>query len=163
MPPMADGAAATAMWVLVEETEIEALAGDSAGAQRFTVGGATVLLGPSGSVIITTAGDVPGHSGVWSAEEVRLVGPAPAPVTKRLLGDSEVWGADESSLPIHLRRRSSTTRSCTGPLLRPIARPVYLGREALRCLFRRRRVRHAPCVSRGPRPAWSSVRLCHRC
>ncbi|MFE1203674.1 hypothetical protein ACFW5V_18500 [Streptomyces sp. NPDC058762] len=102
---MADEAAATTMWVLVEETEIEALAGDPVGAQRFTVGGATVVLGPSGSVIITAPGDVPGHSGVWSAEEVRLVGPAPAPVTKRLLGDSEVWGADESSLPIHLAVR----------------------------------------------------------
>lgn len=105
MPPMADGVAATALWVLVEETEIEALAGGPAGAQRFTVSGATVVLGPSGSVIITAAGDVLGHSGVWSAEEVRLVGPAPAPVTKRLLGDPEAWVADESSLPIHLAVR----------------------------------------------------------
>jgi hypothetical protein len=42
---------------------------------------------------------------VWNAEEVRLAGPAPAPVTKRLLGGLEAWGADESSLPIHLAVR----------------------------------------------------------
>lgn len=75
---MADGAAAITMWVLVEETEIEALAGDPAGAQRFTVGGATVVLGPSGSVIITAAGDVPGTAecgaprrSVWSVRRPR--------------------------------------------------------------------------------------------
>ncbi|MFD5450619.1 hypothetical protein ACWDTR_28300 [Streptomyces sp. NPDC003470] len=56
-------------------------------------------------MIITAAGDALGGSGVWSAEEVRLIGEAPAPVTKRLLGDLEAWGADESSLPIHLAVR----------------------------------------------------------
>ncbi|MEV5644920.1 hypothetical protein AB0L67_33045 [Streptomyces flaveolus] len=102
---MADGVAATALWALVEEAEIEALVGGPSDMQRFAVGGATVVLGPSGSVIITAAGDALGDSGVWSAEEVRLVGEAPAPVTKRLLGDLEAWGADESSLPIHLAVR----------------------------------------------------------
>ncbi|MEU6106558.1 hypothetical protein [Streptomyces flaveolus] len=102
---MADGVAATALWALVEEAEIEALAGDPSDMQRFAVGGATVVLGTSGSVVITAAGDALGDSGVWSAEEVRLVGEAPAPVTKRLLGDLEAWGADESSLPIHLAVR----------------------------------------------------------
>ncbi|MFD8201196.1 hypothetical protein [Streptomyces sp. NPDC059701] len=102
---MADGIVATALWTLVEEAEIEALAGDPSDMQRFAVGGATVVLGTSGSVIITAAGDALGGSGVWSAEEVRLIGEAPAPVTKRLLGDLEAWGADESSLPIHLAVR----------------------------------------------------------
>ncbi|MCG8969075.1 hypothetical protein [Streptomyces sp. CL12-4] len=102
---MADGVAAIALWALVEEAEIEALVGGSADAQRFAVGGATVVLGSSGSVVITAAGDAMGDSGVWSAEEVRLLGEAPAPVTRRLLGDLEVWGADESSLPIHLAVR----------------------------------------------------------
>ncbi|MEV5666930.1 hypothetical protein [Streptomyces flaveolus] len=102
---MADGVAATALWALVEEAEIEALVGGPSDMQRFAVGGATVVLGLSGSVIITAAGDALGDSGVWSAEEVRLVGEAPAPVTKRLLGDLEAWGADESSLPIHLAVR----------------------------------------------------------
>ncbi|MER6847015.1 hypothetical protein AB0A81_26410 [Streptomyces flaveolus] len=102
---MADGVAATALWTLVEEAEIEALAGGPSDMQRFTVGGATVVLGTSGSVVITAAGDALGDSGVWSAEEVRLIGEAPAPVTKRLLGDLEAWGADESSLPIHLAVR----------------------------------------------------------
>ncbi|MFC7015383.1 aldehyde dehydrogenase family protein [Streptomyces viridiviolaceus] len=105
MPPMTDGVATTELWALVEEAEIEALAGGPADTQRFTVGGAIVLLGPSGSAVITVAGDALGHSGVWSAEEVRQVGPAPAPVTKRLLGGPEAWGADESSLPTHLAVR----------------------------------------------------------
>ncbi|MFF8884074.1 hypothetical protein [Streptomyces flaveolus] len=102
---MADEVAATALWTLVEEAEIEALAGGLSDMQRFAVGGATVVLGTLGSVIITAAGDALGDSGVWSAEEVRLVGEVPAPVTKRLLGDLEAWGADESSLPIHLAVR----------------------------------------------------------
>ncbi|MER7720899.1 hypothetical protein ABTX99_28870 [Streptomyces flaveolus] len=57
---MADGVAATALWTLVEEAEIEALTGKPSDTQRFTVGGATVVLGPSGSVIITAAGDALG-------------------------------------------------------------------------------------------------------
>ncbi|MEU0853108.1 hypothetical protein ABZ387_34985 [Streptomyces flaveolus] len=125
---MADGVAAAALWALVEEAEIEALVGGQSDMQRFAVGGASVVLGPSGSVIITAAGDALGDSGVWSAEEVRLVGEAPAPVTKRLLGDLEAWGADESSLPIHLAvrvaegllylgtgRRQRAVGRCTAP------------------------------------------------
>ncbi|WP_225634307.1 hypothetical protein [Streptomyces solaniscabiei] len=102
---MADGVAATALWALMEEAEIEALVGGPGGVQRFTVGGATVVLGPSGSVVVTAARDALGDSGVWSAEEVRLVGEAPEPVTKRLLGGLEAWGADELSLPLHLAVR----------------------------------------------------------
>jgi alkylhydroperoxidase family enzyme len=75
---MAGGVAATALWALMDEAEIEALAGDPSDVRRFTVGGATVVLVPSGSVVITAARDALGDRGVWSAEEVRLVGEAPA-------------------------------------------------------------------------------------
>ncbi|MFE4826258.1 hypothetical protein [Streptomyces sp. NPDC056672] len=72
-------------------------------ADRFTVGGAGVVIGPVGMVIVAEAGDAPASSGVWSAEEVRLIGPAPAPVTERLMGSPR--GVDESSLPIHIAVR----------------------------------------------------------
>ncbi|MEU8777180.1 hypothetical protein [Streptomyces sp. NPDC048606] len=62
-----------------------ALVGESAEAERFAVGGADVVLGPSGTLIIAEAADVPGRSGVWNAEEFRLFGPAPASVTDRLM------------------------------------------------------------------------------
>ncbi|MFF1278839.1 hypothetical protein ACFVZC_36625 [Streptomyces marokkonensis] len=79
------------------------LVGGSVTAGRFTVGGASVVIGPAGMVIIAEASDAPARSGVWSAEEVRLIGPAPAPVTERLMGAP--WGADDSSLPIHIAVR----------------------------------------------------------
>ncbi|MEV6161640.1 hypothetical protein AB0L71_06900 [Streptomyces sp. NPDC052052] len=79
-----------------------ALVGGSAVAERFTVGGADVVIGPTGMVITTDASDDPTRSGVWSAKEVRLLGPAPAPVTERLIGSPS--GA-ETSLPIHIAVR----------------------------------------------------------
>ncbi|MFF8798121.1 hypothetical protein [Streptomyces globisporus] len=82
---------------------VSVLVGGSVTARRFTVGGAGVVIGPAGMVIITEASDAPARSGVWSAEEVRLIGPAPAPVTERLMGSP--WGVDESSLPIHIAVR----------------------------------------------------------
>lgn len=54
-------------------------------------------------VIIVEASDAPAKSGVWSAEEVRLIGPAPTPVAERLMGAP--WGVDEGSLPIHIAVR----------------------------------------------------------
>ncbi|WP_042804597.1 hypothetical protein [Streptomyces sp. C] len=86
-----------------DEERIPDLVGDSAMAERFTVGGASVVMGPSGMLIIAEVGDDPSRSGVWNAEEVRLFGPAPAPVTDRLMGAP--WGAGESSLPIHIAVR----------------------------------------------------------
>ncbi|MYV46168.1 hypothetical protein [Streptomyces sp. SID2888] len=87
-----------------EEQYVPTLVGDPMTAGRFTAGGADVLLGPAGTLIITEADDEPARSGVWNAEEVRLVGPAPAPVTERLL--ELPWGADQSSLPIHIAVRA---------------------------------------------------------
>ncbi|MFK0201763.1 hypothetical protein [Streptomyces lavendulae] len=54
-------------------------------------------------MIIVEAGDSPARSGVWSAEAVRLVGPAPAPVAERMMGSPHT--ADEGSLPIHIAVR----------------------------------------------------------
>ncbi|MFD9409709.1 hypothetical protein ACFWBN_22210 [Streptomyces sp. NPDC059989] len=79
------------------------MVGDSAMAGRFTAGGADVVIGPSGMLIIAEAGDDPARSGVWNAEEVRVYGPAPAPVTDRLLASP--WGSDEGPLPIHVAVR----------------------------------------------------------
>lgn len=52
----------------------------------FPVPGALVVLGSSSLVIIADASDHPKVSGVWNAQEFRLVGPAPAPVVSRLMG-----------------------------------------------------------------------------
>ncbi|MFJ7496831.1 hypothetical protein ACIQZB_37915 [Streptomyces sp. NPDC097727] len=82
---------------------VPVLVGGSIAAGRFTAGGASVVIGPAGTVIIMEASDAPDRSGVWSAEEVRLIGPAPAPVTERLMGSH--WGVDQSSLPIHIAVR----------------------------------------------------------
>ncbi|MFI1355252.1 hypothetical protein ACH4TV_17025 [Streptomyces sp. NPDC020898] len=82
---------------------ISGLVGGSVTAGRFVVGGAGIVIGPAGTVIIAEANDAPARSGVWSAEEVRLIGPAPAPVTERLMRSP--WGADENPLPIHITVR----------------------------------------------------------
>ncbi|MGW5235656.1 hypothetical protein ACWEQU_26025 [Streptomyces nodosus] len=87
-----------------EEQHMPVLVGDPMRAGRFTTGGADVLLGPAGTLIITEADDEPARSGVWNAEEFHLIGPAPAPVTERLL--EPPWGADRSSLPIHIAVRA---------------------------------------------------------
>ncbi|MFJ4686976.1 hypothetical protein [Streptomyces sp. NPDC088789] len=71
---------------------------------RFAVGGADVVMGSAGTVIIAEAWDVPDRSGVWSAGEVRLIGPAPDPVRERLVG--QPGGRTGSPLPIHLAVRS---------------------------------------------------------
>ncbi|MFI9183785.1 hypothetical protein ACIGXG_16355 [Streptomyces goshikiensis] len=55
-------------------------------AEVFPVPGAIVVVGPSSTVIIAHPGDDPEVSGVWNAQEFRLVGPAPAPVVSRLMG-----------------------------------------------------------------------------
>ncbi|MER6523004.1 hypothetical protein ACFWHQ_38155 [Streptomyces sp. NPDC060334] len=100
---MTDQVPAVIPALVFDAERIPALVGVSATAGRFTVGGASVVIGPSGMLITTETGDDPARSGVWNAEEVRLFGPAPAPVTERLMGSP--WGADESSLPIHIAVR----------------------------------------------------------
>lgn len=92
--------------VLTDEAQAFALVGGAEDAERFTFGGATVVIGPVGTVIVTDAGDRgPDRSGVWNLEEVRLFGPAPAPVTERLTGRTWRWGADDEVLPVHLMVR----------------------------------------------------------
>ncbi|MFI9780813.1 hypothetical protein ACIHCV_40200 [Streptomyces sp. NPDC051956] len=89
--------------LVFDREHVPVLVGGSVVAGRFTVGGAGVVIGPVGMVIIAEASDTPSKSGVWSAEEVRLIGPAPAPVTERLMGAP--WSVAESSLPIHITVR----------------------------------------------------------
>lgn len=72
-------------------------------AGRYAVGGVVVVMGPAGMVVIMEAGDGLDRSGVWNAEEVRLLGPAPVAVADRLMGSS--WGGDETLLPIHIAVR----------------------------------------------------------
>jgi hypothetical protein len=72
--------------LVFDREHVPVLVGGSVVAGRFTVGGASVVIGPVGMVIIAEASDAPAKSGVWSAEEVRLIGPAPAPITERLMG-----------------------------------------------------------------------------
>ncbi|WP_404962497.1 hypothetical protein [Streptomyces sp. 147326] len=100
---MTDQVSAVIPALVFDVERIPGLVGDLAMAGRFTVGGASVVMGPSGMLIIAEAGDDPARSGVWNAEEVRLFGPAPAPVTERLMGSP--WGTDEGSLPIHIAVR----------------------------------------------------------
>ncbi|GGQ38108.1 hypothetical protein GCM10010266_71780 [Streptomyces griseomycini] len=86
--------------LVFDRERVPMLVGGSVIAGRFRVGGASVVMGPAGMVIIAEASDAPARSGVWSAEEVRLIGPAPAPVTERLME----WGKEGSS-PIHIAVR----------------------------------------------------------
>ncbi|MEU5256279.1 hypothetical protein [Streptomyces longwoodensis] len=102
---MTDQGPAIPTAVLADEVQMEALVGSAATVERFMFGGATVVMGPSGTVAITEVGDALDRSCVWNAEEVRLVGQAPAPVMDRLVGRRGRVGADETSLPIHLAVR----------------------------------------------------------
>ncbi|MCX5192493.1 hypothetical protein OOK31_01075 [Streptomyces sp. NBC_00249] len=101
---MTDQVPAVAPGRAVEEPWLSALVGGPDTAGPFTVGGARVLLGPAGTAVVVEAGDVPSRSGVWNAVEVRLLGPAPAPVTERLLGAP--WGTDARALPVHVAVRT---------------------------------------------------------
>lgn len=82
---------------------VPVLVGGSAAPRRFTVGGASVVMGPAAMLIIAEASGAPARSGVWNAERFRLIGPAPAPVTERLMGAP--WGVDERASPIHIAVR----------------------------------------------------------
>ncbi|MEW2372544.1 hypothetical protein AB0940_24705 [Streptomyces sp. NPDC006656] len=100
---MTDQGSAAIPALVFDEEHVSVLVGGSVSAERFMVGDASILIGRAGTVITVEAGDSPARSGVWSAEKVRLIGPAPASVTKRLLGSP--WVADESSLQIHIAVR----------------------------------------------------------
>ncbi|MFJ2223348.1 hypothetical protein ACIOFY_25310 [Streptomyces anulatus] len=89
--------------LVFDEEHVSVLVGTSAIAGPFMVGGASIVIGQAGTVIIVEASDTPARSGVWSAEEIRLVGSAPAPVTERLMGAPR--DTDENSLPIHIAVR----------------------------------------------------------
>lgn len=80
--------------------QAHALAGDMA--ESFAFGTATVVIGGTGTVILVEAGDTLGESGVWNADEVRLLGPAPTPVRKRLMEEPWAQGTHEAALPVHL-------------------------------------------------------------
>ncbi|MFF5298691.1 hypothetical protein ACFY5F_04955 [Streptomyces sp. NPDC013161] len=83
-----------------------ALCGGTAVTQGFTFGSATVVMGDAGTLIIVEAGDALDRSCVWNADEVRLLGPAPTPVIKRLVEEPWERGADETKSPIHLTVRN---------------------------------------------------------
>ncbi|MCX4738567.1 hypothetical protein OG412_07940 [Streptomyces antibioticus] len=92
---MVDRIPAVPMEASTEEARAFALVGGAEEVEHFTFGGVTVVIGPTGTVIVTEAGDRGlDRSEVWNAEEVRLFGPAPSPVTERLAGDED--------LPVHL-------------------------------------------------------------
>lgn len=100
---MTDQDSAAIPALVFDEEHTAVLVGGSASARRFMVGSASIVIGQAGMVIIAEASDSPVGGGVWSAEELRLIGPAPTPIMERLMGSP--WGADESSLPIHVAVR----------------------------------------------------------
>ncbi|MFF0043554.1 hypothetical protein ACFYRG_46575 [Streptomyces mirabilis] len=112
---------------LVTDEWAYALCGGMAATEGFTFGSATVVMGDAGTLIIVEAGDALDRSCVWNADEVRLLGPAPTPVRKRLVEEPWEWGADDTKLPVHLTVRNSEglvylgTGSVTraGTVLRP--------------------------------------------
>jgi hypothetical protein len=89
---------------LLDEARAYALVGGAAATDRFTFGGASVVIGPAGTLIITEAGDSPDRSGVWNAEEIRLLGPAPGPVTRRLTGHIPKWWNELADMGVTLLR-----------------------------------------------------------
>ncbi|WP_331733166.1 hypothetical protein OHU34_43760 (plasmid) [Streptomyces sp. NBC_00080] len=91
---------------VLTEAQAFALAGGVEEAEHFAFGAAMAVIGPSGTVIVIEAGDGGSDkSGVWNAEEVRLIGPAPRPVTERLVGRRWTWGAGDEVLPLHFMVR----------------------------------------------------------
>ncbi|MER5529488.1 hypothetical protein ABT075_33720, partial [Streptomyces sp. NPDC002677] len=112
---------------LVDDEWAYALCGGTVARESFTLGSATVVIGDAGTLIIVEAGDALDWSCVWNADEVRLLGPAPAPVRKRLVEEPWERGTDDRKLPVHLTVRDaeglmylgtgSVTRA--GTVLRP--------------------------------------------
>ncbi|MFE5208790.1 hypothetical protein [Streptomyces sp. NPDC056600] len=103
---MADQIPALPLRLSAEEAQVTALVGDAANTASYVLDGATVAIGPLGTVIITEAGDWgPDRSGVWNAEELRLFGPAPTSLTERLTTRTGRDGTDGKVLPVHLMVR----------------------------------------------------------
>ncbi|MEV7860297.1 hypothetical protein AB0O86_16025 [Streptomyces hirsutus] len=90
---------------LLNDMQAFALAGDAATRDSYTFGSATAVIGNAGTVIIVEAGDARDRSSVWNAEEVRLLGPAPTPVRKRLVDQPWERGTTDARLPVHLTAR----------------------------------------------------------
>ncbi|MER5990551.1 hypothetical protein [Streptomyces viridosporus] len=95
MPPMS----------LLNDMQAFALSGDAATRDSYTFGSATAVIGNAGTVITVEAGDALDRSSVWNAEEVRLLGPAPTPVRKRLVDQPWERGTTDARLPVHLMVR----------------------------------------------------------
>jgi hypothetical protein len=90
---------------LVDDMQAHAICGDTASAESFAFGSATVVIGDAGTVITVEAGDALDRSCGWNAGEVRLLGPAPTPVRKRLLEEPWALGTGGTQLPVHLMVR----------------------------------------------------------
>ncbi|MFF2523818.1 hypothetical protein [Streptomyces liangshanensis] len=89
---------------MVDEGAMLDLAGPDV--RVFPVPGAVVALGKSGTVIIAEASDDAAISGVWNSKQFRLIGPAPQPVSTRLMGPMPFTAAEKGpELPIHLAIR----------------------------------------------------------
>lgn len=89
---------------MVDEDAMLDLAGPDV--RVFPVPGAVVALGESGTVIIAEPGDDAAVSGVWNDEQFRLIGPAPEPVSARLMGPMPFTTVEKGpKLPIHLSIR----------------------------------------------------------
>lgn len=99
---MADHSPAISLMSLVNDMQAYALCGDTTAAESFTFGSATIVIGAAGTVIIVEAGDALDRSGVWNAEEVRLLGPAPTPV---MAGCSHALLRRPRACPAYLGRR----------------------------------------------------------
>ncbi|MCK8679352.1 hypothetical protein [Streptomyces lichenis] len=87
-----------------DEEYVPLLVGGPTTAERHTVGRAGVVMGPGGTVIVLDAHAAGDRSGVGNAERVRLVGPAPATVTERLMGTA--WDGGRHVSPIHIAVRT---------------------------------------------------------
>ncbi|MEU6486955.1 hypothetical protein [Streptomyces sp. NPDC046887] len=87
-----------------DEERVPLLIGGPTTAVRHMVGRAGVVMGPGGMVITLDAHDAGDRSGVGNAGTVRLVGPAPATVTERLMGTA--WDGDRHMSPIHIAVRT---------------------------------------------------------
>src|SRR5687767_1598833 len=89
----------------LDAARLDALVGGAAGVERLVLPGALVVVSAAGTVVVTEPGEGTGRSGVWSADEIRLLGPAPAPVMERLLGRTWKWSIKGTLLPLHVVTR----------------------------------------------------------
>ncbi|MFJ8055379.1 hypothetical protein [Streptomyces sp. NPDC096142] len=92
---------------LVDDERAYALCGSAVAREWHNFGSAIVILGDAGTLIVVEAGDALDRSCVWNAGEVRLVGPAPTPVRKRLMDEPWERGIEDRKVPVHLMVRNS--------------------------------------------------------